>query len=146
MNPNKSKLSKSVLEMKFMKRTKEKVENQIIQEEGEKYFGNQLTNKLKNESEKFIIEPSFVYCENLIDGRLSFQGMNPELEKLLELENNEKRMELERKKEADVTDEQMAEEWASHNKRKHKYKYQKTAHIENDQPVGKKPKFLKPVD
>ncbi|KAK2581644.1 hypothetical protein KPH14_002144 [Odynerus spinipes] len=149
MNPNKSKLSKSILEMKFMKRTKEKVEKQMIQEEGEEYFGGQLSIKLKNESEKFVIEPSYVFCEQLIDGRLSFQGMNPELEKLLEMEYNNKQMELEKKQETDVTDEQLAEEWISRKKGKNKYKFQKKQtekQTESDEPVKKKPRFLKPVD
>ena len=36
--------------MKFMKRTKEKVEKQQFQEEGEEYFGNELTKRMKQES------------------------------------------------------------------------------------------------
>lgn len=33
-----------------MKRTKEKVEKQQFQEEGEEYFGNELTKRMKQES------------------------------------------------------------------------------------------------
>ena len=33
-----------------MKRTKEKVEKQLYQEEGEEYFGSQLTARMKKES------------------------------------------------------------------------------------------------
>lgn len=33
-----------------MKRTKEKVEKQQFQEEGEIYFGNQITERMKKES------------------------------------------------------------------------------------------------
>ncbi|KAL2718343.1 M-phase phosphoprotein 6 [Vespula squamosa] len=146
MNPNKSKLSKSILQMKFMKRTKEKVEKQMIEKEGEEYFSGQLPIQMKNESEKFIIEPSYVFCEKLIDGRLSFQGMNPELEKLLEIENIDKQMELEKKQEKDITDEQMIEQWMFLRKKKNKFKRSKKMKNNTNEPLNKKPKFLKPVD
>ncbi|XP_019698898.1 uncharacterized protein LOC105187446 isoform X2 [Harpegnathos saltator] len=45
-------LSKNILEMKFMKRTKEKVDKQQYQEEGELYFGSQVTKRMKKESNK----------------------------------------------------------------------------------------------
>lgn len=32
---------------------------------------------------KFIIEPSYVACESLSFGRMSFKGANPEIEKLM---------------------------------------------------------------
>ncbi|XP_046838461.1 M-phase phosphoprotein 6, partial [Vespa crabro] len=142
MNPTKSKLSKSILQMKFMKRTKEKVEKQMIEKEGEEYFSGQLSIQMKNESEKFIIEPSYVFCEKLIDGRLSFQGMNPELEKLLEIENVDKQIELEKKQEADVTDEQMVKQWINLRKKKNKFKRTKKIKNNINQPLNKKPKFL----
>ncbi|XP_035742115.1 M-phase phosphoprotein 6-like [Vespa mandarinia] len=146
MNPTKSKLSKSILQMKFMKRTKEKVEKQMIEKEGEEYFSGQLSIQMKNESEKFIIEPSYVFCEKLIDGRLSFQGMNPELEKLLEIENVDKQIELEKKQEADVTDEQMVKQWINLRKKKNKFKRTKKIKNNINQPLNKNPKFLKPID
>ncbi|XP_074113357.1 M-phase phosphoprotein 6-like [Cotesia typhae] len=67
--------------MKFMKTTKEKVDKEQFQMEGEKYFENQLTTKMKKESGKYIMESSYVLCEQLVDGRLSYRGMNPEIEK-----------------------------------------------------------------
>ncbi|XP_047370720.1 M-phase phosphoprotein 6 [Vespa velutina] len=146
MNPTKSKLSKSILQMKFMKRTKEKVEKQMIEKEGEEYFSGQLSIQMKNESEKFIIEPSYVFCEKLIDGRLSFHGMNPELEKLLEIENVDKQIELEKKQEADITDEQMVKQWINLRKKKNKFKRTKKIKNNINQPLKKKPKFLKPTD
>ncbi|XP_015181232.1 PREDICTED: M-phase phosphoprotein 6 [Polistes dominula] len=147
MNPNKFTLSKSILEMKFMKRTKDKVEKQMIEKEGEDYFGGQFSVKMSSKSDQFIIEPSFVICEGLIEGRLSFKGMNPELEKLLEMEEINKQMELEKKQETDVTDEQMADKWLSLRKGKRSFKRLKQQKVNNnDQNPRKKRKFLKPVD
>ncbi|XP_021926012.1 M-phase phosphoprotein 6 isoform X2 [Zootermopsis nevadensis] len=55
---------------------------------------------------KYIIEPSFVPCENLIVGRLSFHGMNPEIERILELELQADHAEVVNEK--DVSDFEMA--------------------------------------
>ncbi|KAF7997764.1 hypothetical protein HCN44_009162 [Aphidius gifuensis] len=153
---HKFQLSKSILDMKFMKRTKEKVDQETFQAEGEEYFDNLLTSKMKQESGKFIIENSFVYCEGLSEGRLSFQGMNPEIERIIELEENAKRCKEDTsKEETEITDEQMAKHYkASHvntmakkfaPKRNH-HKYFKYDNDDNPEPVDKKPKFLKPKD
>ncbi|CAK9814760.1 M-phase phosphoprotein 6 [Anthophora quadrimaculata] len=149
MSSSKAKLSKSILEMKFMKRTKEKVEKQQFQEEGEEYFGNELTKRMKKESERFIIEPSYVFCEKLIEGRVSFQGMNPEIEKLMEAEENNERIKIEEKMETDVSDKQMANHWKKYRKMvKPEHKYEKLLQKRNNnhEPSQKKPKFLKPQD
>ncbi|XP_031834726.1 M-phase phosphoprotein 6 [Nomia melanderi] len=149
MSSNKAKLSKSILEMKFMKRTKEKVEKQQFQEEGEEYFGNELTKRMKKESERFIIEPSYVFCEKLIDGRLSYQGMNPEIEKLMEAEQNEKRVSMELKNETDISDEQMVEHWKNFKNKTKPESYEKHSqknNVKSIEPKSKKPKFLKPQD
>lgn len=72
--------------------------------------------------------------------------MNPELEKLLEIENIDKQMELEKKQEKDVTDEQMIEQWMFLRKKKNKFKRSKKMNNNTNKPLNKKPKFLKPVD
>ncbi|EZA54340.1 M-phase phosphoprotein 6 isoform X2 [Ooceraea biroi] len=141
-------LSKSILEMKFMKRTKDKVEKEQFEEEGEEYFGSQLKSRMKKTS-KFLVEPSYVFCEGLTDGRLSFQGMNPAIEKLMEARDNA-RARTEVKPEADISDEQMTVTWqkmrakfdAVKKLRKSQHRKTKT----EDEPVEKKLKFLKPVD
>jgi M-phase phosphoprotein 6. len=56
---------------------------------------------------KYVIEPSFVQCENLIDGRLSFHGMNPEIERIMQLEQEANRVKV-AVKEKDVSDYEMA--------------------------------------
>lgn len=146
MNTNRTKLSKSILEMKFMKKTKEKVEKQQFQEEGEEYFGSELTERMKKESERFIIEPSYVFCKNLIDGRLSYRGMNPAIEDLMQKEENAEIARLEKEKEADVSDQQMTDYWKGM-KKKNEYKFEKQQRYgQQDEPPSKKPKFLKPQD
>ncbi|KZC14294.1 PREDICTED: M-phase phosphoprotein 6 [Dufourea novaeangliae] len=149
MNSSKAKLSKSILEMKFMKRTKEKVEKQQFQEEGEEYFGNEVTKRMKKESERFIIEPSYIFCEKLIDGRVSYQGMNPEVEKLMEAEEKNKCVLLDIKNDTDISDEQMVEHWKGL-RTKIKSKYTNVEQIPKSntkcESVPKKPKYLKPQD
>lgn len=139
---NRPKLSKSILEMKFMKRTKEKVEKQEFQEEGEEYFGNELTKRMKKESERFVIEPSYVFCEKLVDGRISFQGMNPEIEKLMEEERKNEQIRLEQKAETDISDEQMAKSLRKYRKRARVDHKRGRTFDQNDS--SRKPTFLKP--
>lgn len=100
-------------------------------------------------SERFIIEPSYVFCEKLSDGRLSFQGMNPEIEKLMEMEQKNEQVSVKTAKETDVSDEQMTEHYKGFRKNaKSEYKYEKPSrkHNKEYQPSFKKPKFLKPQD
>ncbi|XP_012224687.1 M-phase phosphoprotein 6 [Linepithema humile] len=145
-------LSKSILEMKFMKRTKDKVEKQQFQEEGEHYFGNELTSRMKKASGKFFIESSYVFCEQLTDGRLSFRGINPKIEKLMEARENEKRAKMETKQETEISDEQMAVQWQKirvkfdATQRQYKKPQHRKMKSEDDEPIEKKPKFLKPID
>jgi len=95
------------------------------------------------------MEPSYVFCEKLIDGRLSFQGMNPTIEKLMEAKENAKRVKVEMKQEADVSDEQMAVRWK---KMRAKFdtvnrpRKQRKKTNDADESLKKKPKFLKPVE
>ncbi|KAL0128364.1 hypothetical protein PUN28_003567 [Cardiocondyla obscurior] len=148
MESKRTALSKSILEMKFMKRTKDKVEKEQFQEEGEEYFDNELTSRMKKATGKFVMESSYIFCERLNDGRLSFQGMNPAIEKLMEAKENSKRGQEEKKEEADVSDEQMTVQWQKmrakfdtvnrHRKQQHRN--------DEDGPMRKKPRFLKPVD
>ncbi|NXG75565.1 MPH6 phase, partial [Baryphthengus martii] len=60
----------------------------------------------------FIIEErSFMPCEDLLYGRMSFKGFNPEIEKLMIQMNSrckEEEIEVDDKMEADVSDEEMA--------------------------------------
>ncbi|XP_018394334.1 PREDICTED: M-phase phosphoprotein 6 [Cyphomyrmex costatus] len=151
MNSKKIALSKSILEMKFMKRTKDKVEKEQFQEEGEEYFGSELTSRMKKASGTFLLEPSYIFCEQLGDGRLSFRGMNPNIEKIMEAKENAKRANEDLKQETDISDEQMAVQWTKMRAKFDtvKNRHRKSQHIktnDEDEPLTKKPKFLKPTE
>ncbi|XP_037042408.1 M-phase phosphoprotein 6 [Bradysia coprophila] len=104
----KSRLSKSILDMKFMKRTKEKVIKEEDDAEGRAMYLSEMTDKMLTGNSQFIIEPSYVPCENLKDGRISFRGMNPEIERLLELEEQERQSKADVDVKKDVTDTEMS--------------------------------------
>ncbi|KAH0956171.1 hypothetical protein HN011_002540 [Eciton burchellii] len=134
--------------MKFMSKSRDKIEKKQFEKEGEEYFGNLFKSHLKKTTAKFVMEPSYVFCENLVNGRLSFRGMNPEIEKLMEARMKDIQDQIEAKKETDVSDEQMAIQWqkmqAKFNVTKKK-RHREMNISEIDIPT-KKPKFLKPVD
>uniref|UniRef100_G3WKQ2 M-phase phosphoprotein 6 n=1 Tax=Sarcophilus harrisii TaxID=9305 RepID=G3WKQ2_SARHA len=68
------------------------------------------------EKESFIIEEqSFMLCEDLLYGRMSFRGFNPEIEKLMvQMNSKNKDEEVEDvSMEADVSDEEMARRYES---------------------------------
>lgn len=115
----KARLSKSILEMKFMKRTKEKVEKEEDAAEGRAMYSNEITEKMSHGS-NFLIDPSFVTCEDLIVGRFSCGGMNPDLERILEREEQEevlRRAEKQGNRNAemikDVSDESMVKHYSN---------------------------------
>lgn len=108
-------------------------------------------------SGQFLMEPSYVFCEELIDGRLSFQGMNPTIEKLMEAKENAKRAQVETKQEVDMSDEEMAVQWQKmrtkfdvmHRKKTQYKANRKSQHSKTnykEEPMEKRPKFLKPVE
>lgn len=75
--------------------------------------------------------------------------MNPAVEKLMEAKENAKRAKIEMKKETDISDEQMAVQWKKmrakfDNRQPIKTQPKKTK--DKDEPLKKKPKFLKPVE
>jgi len=77
-------LSKNVLGMKFMQRTKEKLDRK---KEVEETTGHKVDDDLKGKTPEVQVWPteeSMVPCEGLLFGRMSFRGYNPEVEKLME--------------------------------------------------------------
>ncbi|KNC27806.1 hypothetical protein FF38_07972 [Lucilia cuprina] len=167
-NFTKPRLSKGILEMKFMQRTKAKVDKEIEAAEGRAMYSNEITEKMLNSNSNFIIEPSFVHCENLIEGRLSFRGMNPEIERLLELEREEKAAAKRQEQSTEVSNDDMVKFYqnktagAAHTIEKKFNKFKKInqnknnnnnsnnkRHLEDEQAAGsagkkKKAKFMKP--
>ncbi|KFV67870.1 M-phase phosphoprotein 6 [Dryobates pubescens] len=111
----KTKLSKNLLRMKFMQRGLDSQTKKQLEEEEKKIISEEhwyLDLPDLKEKESFIIEErSFMPCEDLLYGRMSFKGFNPEIEKLMIQMNSkckEKEMEVDEKMEADVSDEEMA--------------------------------------
>ncbi|XP_076275758.1 M-phase phosphoprotein 6 [Rhynchophorus ferrugineus] len=102
------KLSKAILEMKFMKKTKEKVAKEEENAESREMYSHEITEEMKKNGNIIFRPASITVCKRLVDGRLSFGGMNPEVEKMMENDYNKRYTEAEKKKEKDITDEEMA--------------------------------------
>ncbi|XP_025064434.1 M-phase phosphoprotein 6 isoform X1 [Alligator sinensis] len=112
------------------------------------------------EKESFIIEErSFMPCEDLLYGRMSFKGFNPEIEKLMiQMNSRYKKEEIEAddKMEADVSDEEMARRYESlvgtigkkFLKKRDRHELQDEDEDENSnlRPSNVKKMFLKPQD
>lgn len=111
----KTKLSKNLLRMKFMQRGLDSETKKQLEEEERKMISDEhwyLDLPELKEKESFIIEEqSFSLCEDLLYGRMSFRGFNPEVEKLMLQMNSKNRAEAadeEETVEVDVSDEEMA--------------------------------------
>lgn len=78
---------------------------------------------------------------------MSYQGMNPAIEKYMESMQNKEKI-IEEENQAEVSDEQMTVQWQKlRNKFEAMNKRKNVRSNENkDEPVQKKPKFLKPLD
>ncbi|GAB6029243.1 M-phase phosphoprotein 6 [Chamberlinius hualienensis] len=73
-------LSKNVLAMKFMQKSKEKIENEL---ERKRVFEDPMDQPKDNGGIVYLLESSYVPCEDLVFGRFSFKGQNPEIEKIM---------------------------------------------------------------
>ncbi|XP_067327148.1 M-phase phosphoprotein 6 [Anolis sagrei] len=112
----KSKLSKNLLRMKFMQRGLDSETKKQLEEEEKKIISEEhwfLDLPELKEKESFIREErSFSPCEDLLYGRMSFKGFNPEVEKLMIQMNSRLKAEGtdedDNAMEADVSDEEMA--------------------------------------
>lgn len=93
----KPRLSKGILEMKFMMKSKVKVNKEEEDNEGKSMYQNEITGKMKKSN--FHQEQGFANIEELSVCRYSCRGMNPEIEKLLQEHNyketNHSKMETE---------------------------------------------------
>ncbi|RXM34015.1 M-phase phosphoprotein 6 [Acipenser ruthenus] len=117
-----AKLSKNVLRMKFMQRGLDAETRKQLEEEEKRIISDEhwyLDLPELKEKENFIIEErSFLPCEDLLYGRMSFKGFNPEVEKLMTLMNSQNRTEDVEEEEqnktgVDVSDEEMARRYES---------------------------------
>ncbi|XP_061707105.1 M-phase phosphoprotein 6-like [Cydia pomonella] len=110
-------LPKSVLDMKFMRKTKERLEKELENTQGhENLYSNIITDEMRTASGNYVSESSFIFCEDLMEGRLSFKGMNPEIERLMRADQNEDSDDGEMQK--DISDEILAKKMEAFHKRK----------------------------
>jgi len=105
------KLSKNLFNMKFMLRSKEKAEQKSLEEERSALFDHDVTEDMRKAGSKYIYESSYVVCEKLKFGRMSFRGFNTEVEKLMkEFQTGKEEPEKPiQKNEAEISDDEMAE-------------------------------------
>ncbi|KAF7244736.1 M-phase phosphoprotein 6 [Varanus komodoensis] len=159
----KSKLSKNLLRMKFMQRgldseTKKQLEEQEKKIISEEHWFLDLP-ELKEKESLIVEERSFVPCEDLLFGRMSFKGFNPEVEKLMiQMNSRYKKEEIEEvdnSMEADVSDEEMARRYETlvgtigkkFLKKRDRHTLQDAEDESSNQPPSKTKKmFLKPQD
>lgn len=99
--------------MKFMKKTKVRVEQEEEDAQGQAMYSNVITPQMKQSGSKIFIETNIANCKNLIEGRLSFKGMNPDIEKLMSNEDIKKIEAAEKRKEKDVSDAEMAKGYST---------------------------------
>ncbi|RWS14696.1 M-phase phosphoprotein 6-like protein [Dinothrombium tinctorium] len=120
------KLSKNLMQMKFMQRGKQRLES----EEESESNSNVPAIDVKTD-DKFMFADSFTFCENLKFGRMSFKGMNADIEKLMaDLET-----EADREREVtDVSREEMAKRMSS------------IERGEDGSRPKKRTKYIRPVD
>ncbi|KAM8799331.1 M-phase phosphoprotein 6 [Eudromia elegans] len=159
----KAKLSKNLLRMKFMQRSLDSQTKKQLEEEEKKIISEEhwyLDLPDLKEKESFIIEErSFMPCEDLLYGRMSFKGFNPEIEKLMVQMNSKSKkeeIEVDDKMEADVSDEEMARRYetlvGTIGKKFLKKRDQRVLQDEdedensNTRPSKAKKMFLKPQD
>ncbi|XP_071384683.1 M-phase phosphoprotein 6 [Centroberyx affinis] len=116
------KLSKNLLRMKFMQRGLDAETKKQLEEDERRIISDEHwyldLPELKAKENLIIEERSFVPCEDLKYGRMSFKGFNPEVEKLMLLMNAKEEVEEEEQEEisrmqTDVTDEEMARRYES---------------------------------
>ncbi|XP_022901799.1 M-phase phosphoprotein 6 [Onthophagus taurus] len=108
-----AKLSKAILDMKFMKKTRDRVLKEEEDAEGQDMYANEITDEMRKSGNIIFVETGIFHCKDLIEGRLSFGGMNPDVEKLMQEGYTEKLTEANLKKEQEVTDVEMAKGYSS---------------------------------
>ncbi|KAM9495478.1 M-phase phosphoprotein 6 [Clarias gariepinus] len=165
-NEGSTKLSKNLLRMKFMQRGLDAEVKKQLEEEEKRIISDEHwyldLPELKAKESYIVEEKSYIPCEDLVYGRMSFKGFNSEVEKLMVLMNapKEGEDEVEEKDmtqmDMDVTDEEMAMRYGSlveSMKRRFAKKRERTClkNVEEDlnhNTVETQPKkaFLKPQD
>lgn len=119
-------LPKAILDMKFMKKSKEKYEKELENTRGyDDMYSHIISDKMRQATGNYIVENSFIFCDQLIQGRVSYKGMNPEIEKLMALEAGSGECDGEMGK--DVSDEILAKKFQALKRAKYSFENGPTA-------------------
>ncbi|XP_057691643.1 M-phase phosphoprotein 6 [Corythoichthys intestinalis] len=158
MSSDSVKLSKNLLRMKFMQRGLDAETKEQLREDDKRIISDQhwyLDLPQQAAKENMIVEEkSVVQLEELLYGRVSFKGFNPEVEKLMASINPRGREEADvdiGRMQTDVTDEEMAlryESLVGSLKKKFASKRQRSS-VEEEPDADrddKKRMFVKPRD
>ncbi|KAI4464416.1 m-phase phosphoprotein 6 [Holotrichia oblita] len=113
MQDKKTKLSKAILDMKFMKKTKERVQKEEEDAEGQTMYANEITEEMRKSGNIVFMETSICSCKSLMEGRLSFGGMNPDIENYMAIKYSPKLEEIEKQMGTDVSDAEMAKGYST---------------------------------
>ncbi|KAI4872165.1 hypothetical protein NFI96_031004 [Prochilodus magdalenae] len=166
-NDGSTKLSKNLLRMKFMQRGLDAEAKKQLEEEEKRIISDEHwyldLPELKAKESYIVEERSYIPCEDLAYGRMSFKGFNPEVEKLMILMNTPKDKDEEEEEEddmtrmdTDITDEDMAKRYGSlveSMKKRFAKKRQRSSIKDSEEDVNHnvvpshpKKAFLKPKD
>lgn len=149
-----AKLSKNVLRMKFMQRSLDPEAKKQLEEDEKRVISDEhwyldLPELMIHEN-IILTESSFVSCEDLVFGRMSFKGFNPEVEKLMALRGQNTDPDDEEdisKMDTDITDEEMASRYADLvNSIKKKFAKKRGHSLLEDEGDKSKRTFQKPKD
>lgn len=153
--------SRKLKQIQFMQRGLDSETKKQLEEEEKKMISDEhwyLDLPEFKEKESFIIEEqSFSLCEDLLYGRMSFRGFNPEVEKLMLQMNSKNKAAAEdddeETAEVDVSDEEMARRYETlvgtigkkFAKKRDRANYEEDENG-NIKPIKTKKMFLKPQD
>ncbi len=109
---NRQSLSKNLMQMKFMQKTKQKNDKEIEDKSNKRLIDEELSESMRKEGEKYLISSSNLYCEQLKFSRMSFNGMNHEIEKLMQENNDLNETEVKTDNNLEVSDEEMTNRYS----------------------------------
>uniref|UniRef100_A0A023FFJ9 Putative m phase phosphoprotein 6 n=1 Tax=Amblyomma cajennense TaxID=34607 RepID=A0A023FFJ9_AMBCJ len=146
---SKTKLSRHLLDMKFMKKSKEKAQKDEEDAEHRSLFKSDAMDSIKKEGSRYVIKESYTPCLDLLTPRMSFKGRNPEIERLMRQGD-----ETEKKPASmpGIPDQEMAKRYSTlvgtiakkFDKRKQPTRSSKE--VANERKVHKRRKFQQPSD
>lgn len=151
MRKKKYLFSSDLLQLKFMRRTKNEYEQRKEEEDSCAAYMKHVSEEKKS-GINYIPEPSWANCEGVRFGRLSYRGMNPEIEYLMEENRNAEagmKLIIKQEEDVDVKTDEMVQFYAKsrlHKAVAKKFKSKKNDKLETAVRSHKKLNFMKPTD